>query len=242
MNFVERKINNFYRIIDKAMNKYKKHYISCSWGKDSILVVHLIISRYPDTTIIFMNSGYALSDIYKFRDYYLKEYRVKNYIELKCPHDYVELNLKYGLPSIDRSISDHEKVKNIIKKDVIDEWAIKNNYDCCFWGIRADETAGRKKLLRKYGLLYRTSEIAKCSPIGWWGNNDVWNIIDCLNIPYSKIYDKELKPFFTRDTIKNGGYLTTDKANKGRIIWLKKFYPTDYEKLFSKFIEVKKYV
>lgn len=242
MNFLKRKINNFYKVIDKAMNKYKKHYISCSWGKDSILVVHLIISKYPDTKVVFMNSGYALSDIYKFRNYYLKEYGIKNYIELKCPHDYAKLNIQYGLPSIDRSISDHEKVKNIIKKDVIEEWAVENNFDCCFWGIRADETAGRKKLLRRHGLLYKVSNIAKCSPIGWWSNEDVWNIIDYYGLPYSEIYNKEMKPFFIRNNIKNGGYLTTDKANQGRLIWLKKFYPDDYNKLSSMFEEVKRYV
>ena len=242
MNFVERKLNKFYEIVDKAFLEYKKHYISCSWGKDSILTAHLILNRYHDATVVFMNSGYALSDIYNFRDYYLNKFGIKNYVELKCSHDYAELNLKYGLPSIDRTISDHEKVKNIIKKDVIEEWAIENNYDCCFWGIRADETAGRKNLLRRFGLLYKISEIAKCSPIGWWNNEDIWNIIDILNIPYSKIYDKEMKPFFTRNTIKNGGYLTTDKANQGRLIWLKKFYPDDYNKLSSKFNEVRTYV
>lgn len=242
-SWIERKIIKAYKEIERAFEIYKQPYLSCSWGKDSSVVMYLVTTSYPDTPVVFMDSGYANPDTYKFRDWYLENLGLENYHEVKCPEDYIELNLKYGLPSIDRSKSDHEKVKQIVKKDVLDEYAIKNGWDCCIWGIRAEETKGRRALLRSRGLLYETkSGIGKCSPIGWWTGQDLWLAIDSLKIPYSDIYDKEMPPFFTRKTISNSGWLTTDGAERGKVVWLKRFYPEQYKKLKKIFPEVTSYV
>lgn len=239
--WISRKIDIVYELLNECYFNYKP-YISCSWGKDSGLVMHLALKLFPEIPVVYMNSGYALSDTYKFRDWYLENIGIKYYYEVPCPEDYVELCLKYGLPNIDRTPSDHEKVKNIIKKDVLDDFAKSKGWNCCIWGIRAEETAGRRALLRQRGLLYEASGMIKCSPIGWWKGTEVWEAIDALNIPYNPIYDKEMPPFFTRSTIKNSGWLTTDKANQGRLVWLKKFYLDEYIKLKKAFPEVQSYV
>lgn len=240
--WINKKLIKAYSIVEECFNTYEKPYISCSWGKDSSLTMYIVTQLYPDTPVVFMDSGYAMSDTYKFRDWYLENVGIKNYHEVKCPEDYIELNLKYGLPSIDRTQSDHEKVKTIIKKDVLDDFAKEQGWDCCIWGIRAEETVGRRALLRQRGLLYESNGIGKCSPIGWWKGREVWEAIDSLNIPYNPLYDKEMPPFFTRSTNKNSGWLTTDKANQGRLVWLKRFYPQEYEDIRRLFPEVSNYV
>lgn len=241
-SWINKKLIKAYRVLEECYSKYSTPYVSCSWGKDSSLVMHLVNVTEPSTPVVFMDSGYAMSDTYKFRDWYLENIGIENYHEVPCPEDYIELNLKYGLPSIDRTQSDHEKVKQIIKKDVLDEYAKKQGWDCCIWGIRAEETRGRAILLRQKGLLYESNGIGKCSPIGWWKSKDVWLAIDALNIPYNPLYDKEMPPFFTRETNKNSGWLTTDKANKGRVTWMKRFYPEEYKELLELFPEVNNYV
>lgn len=241
--WINKRLIKAYEVLDDCYSKYSSPYVSCSWGKDSSLVMYLVTKLNPDTPVVFMDSGYAMSDTYRFRDWYLENIGIKNYHEVKCPEDYIELNLKYGLPSIDRSHSDHEKVKQIIKKDVLDDYAIRQGWDCCIWGIRAEETRGRRILLRNKGLLYETEKgIGKCSPIGWWKAQDLWLAIDSLNIPYNPLYDKEMPPFFTRETISNSGWLTTDRADHGKILWMKKFYPEEYRRLAKLFPEVKYYV
>lgn len=241
--WITNKLIKAYELLEECYSRYSAPYISCSWGKDSSLVMYIVTQKFPETPVVYMNSGYAMSDTYKFRDWYLKNIGIQNYFEVPCPADYVELCLKYGLPSIDRTNSDQEKVKKIIKKDVLDEFAKEKGWDCCIWGIRAEETAGRKALLRQRGLIYDTEHgIAKCAPIGWWKGREVWEAIDSLKIPYNPIYDKEMPPMFTRASIKNSGWLTTDKANQGRLVWLKKFYPDEYAKLVKIFPQVKGYV
>jgi 3'-phosphoadenosine 5'-phosphosulfate sulfotransferase (PAPS reductase)/FAD synthetase len=204
--------------------------------------MYLALSVSSDIPVVYMNSGYALSDTYKYRDWYIDNIGIKNYYEVPCPEDYIELCLKYGLPSIDRTSADHDKVIKIIKKDILDEYAREQGWNCCIWGIRAEETRGRKILLKQRGLLYNQNGIAKCSPIGWWKGIDVWAAIDALKIPYNPIYDRIMPPFFTRETIKNSGWLTTDKATKGRLVWLKRYYYNDYIKLLQLFPEVQFYV
>lgn len=239
---ITKKLIAAYTMLEECYQKYSAPYVSCSWGKDSSLVMYLVNQTMPDIPVVFMNSGYALSDTYAFRDWYLKHVGIKNYYEVQAPADYIELNLKYGLPSIDRSAADQERVKRIIKKDVLDEFAKEQGWDCCIWGIRAEETRGRRVLLRTRGLLYESNGIGKCSPVGWWKGQDVWEAIDSIGIPYNKLYDNIMPPFFTRETNKNGGWLTTDKATSGRVVWLKKFYPEHFEKLCELFPEVKNYV
>lgn len=239
--WIRRKIAKVDELINECFNNYKP-YISCSWGKDSSLVLFLAHRLFPEIPVIYMNSGYAMSDTYKFRDWYLENIGIKEYYEIPCPEDYIELNLKYGLPSIDRTESDHKKVIEIIKKDVLDEFAKSKGFNCCIWGIRAEETAGRRALLRKRGLIYDAGGMVKCSPIGWWKGAEVWTAIEALNIPYNPIYDKIMPPYFTRESIKNSGWLTTDKANRGRVMWMKKFYPEEYNKLQKLFPEVRHYV
>lgn len=240
--WITSKLINAYKVLDECYETYSTPYVSCSWGKDSSVVMYLVTQSNPDIPVVFMNSGYAMSDTYKFRDWYLKNIGIRNYHEVKCPEDYIKLNLKYGLPSIDRTQSDHEKVKKIIKNNVLDNYAKEQGWDCCIWGIRAEETRGRAILLRQKGLLYESNEIGKCSPIGWWKGKDVWETIDFLKIPYNPLYDNELPPYFTRTTNKNSGWLTTDKANRGRVVWLKRFYPEEYEKILRLFPEVQSYV
>lgn len=241
-SWIEKKLIKAYKLLDECYSKYSAPYVSCSWGKDSSLTMYLVTQNSPNIPVVYMDSGYAMEDTYRFRDWYLKNIGIKNYYEVPCPADYIELCLKYGLPSIDRSQADHEKVKKIIKKDVLDEFAKSKGWNCCIWGIRAEETAGRRALLRKRGLLYDAAGMAKCSPIGWWKGREVWEAIDSIGIPYNPIYDKEMLPMFTRESIKNSGWLTTDKANQGRLVWLKRFYPDEYYKLEKLFPEVKGYV
>lgn len=242
-SWISNKLIKAYQVLEECYSKYSTPYVSCSWGKDSSLVMYMVNAFEPDTPVVYMDSGYAMSDTYKFRDWYLKNIGIKNYYEVPCPEDYIELNLKYGLPSIDRQQSDQDKVIKIIKKDVLDEFAKNQGWNCCIWGIRAEETKGRRHLLAKRGLLYETKDgMGKCSPIGWWKGPDVWQAIDCLGIPYNPLYDNEMPPYFTRATNKNSGWLTTDKARKGRLVWLKRFYPMEYMRLRELFPEVSKYV
>lgn len=241
-SWINKKLIKSYETVEKCFDRYKQPYISCSWGKDSSLTMYIVTRAHPETPVIYMNSGYAMKDTYKFRDWFLENVGIENYYEVKCPEDYIKLNLKYGLPSIDRTETDQEKVKKIIKKDVLDDFAREHGWDCCIWGIRAEEAPGRRILLRKKGLLYESNGIGKCSPIGWWKGREVWEAIDSLNIPYNPLYDKEMPPFFTRATIKNSGWLTTDKANQGRLVWMKRFYPNEYEKIKKLFPEVRNYV
>lgn len=241
-SWIGRKLIKAYEVLEECYSRYSAPYVSCSWGKDSSLVMYLVTQVNPDTPVVFMNSGYMMSDTYKFRDWYLENVGIKNYYEVPCPEDYIKINLQYGLPSIDRTQSDHEKVKKIIKSDVLDEFAKSKGWDCCIWGIRAEETKGRAVLLRNRGLIYDSNGIGKCSPIGWWKAKEVWEAIDALKIPYNPLYDKVMPPFFTRETNKNSGWLTTDKATRGRLVWMKKFYPEEYEKIEKLFPEVRNYV
>lgn len=222
----KKKVEKAKELIKKTLNECKNPYISTSWGKDSTVVMDLVHNEDPTVPIVYMDSGYAMPDTYEYRDRYLAQSKA-HYYEIKCPQDYLDLSLKYGLPHIDRTQKDHDKIIKMIKGEPITDFAKSKGFDCCFWGIRADETRGRAYLLKKYGLNHND----KCAPIGFWTTYDIWAYILSKDIDYNTLYDKEIPPAITRYNIKNSGWLTTDNIHKGRLLWLKRFYPDIFDKL-----------
>lgn len=53
-------------------------------------------------------------------------------------------------------------------------------------GVRAPESARRKKLWREYQFKLGSEYLA---PLCYWTNEDVWNYIKSRNLPYCKLYD-----------------------------------------------------
>jgi phosphoadenosine phosphosulfate reductase len=194
----------------------------------------------PDIMIVFMNSGYDLPDLYETRDRVLKEWRIENYTEIPSPIDYISLLEQYGMRNINRTEEQQKEVVQLIKKDNIAGWARKEGYDGFFWGMRCDESVGRKIYLRKNGAIHAIAGITRVSPLMNWSNDDVWQFINEVKIPYPAFYDKT--DLITKKEIRSSGWLTTDGAHRGRIIWLKTHYPIQYHELLRRFPEVKQYV
>lgn len=236
----ETRLEKCRQTIRHGLEVMQKPYLSCSWGKDSVLTLWLVRQVNESIPVVFMDSGYAFPETYQLRDRLLAEWNIQNYIEIPPNIDYFDLCQIYGLPGIDRTDATQKKVVDLLKKNKANSWAQGHGYDGHFWGLRADESRGRRVLLRKNGLLYQgKTGLWRCSPIGWLSTREVWDIIFEQEIPYSGIYDRtQLIP---REKIRNSGWLTTDGAADGRIVWLKRHYPELYFRLVAEFPQVKSY-
>lgn len=231
-------LNKCLHIIEQGLSNYNAPYVSMSWGKDSILLYHLIQLIDKTIPVIFVDSGYCLPDTYIIRDKLLKIWK-PIYHELKQPTDYVELSKVIGLPH-ERDSSVQGKAVKILKKSFLDEFALDNSLDLCFWGIRTDESKGRFRMFRKNGYFITSTEVHKCHPIALLTQQQLWYFYDKFNIPKNEIYNKTkfLKPF----QIRNTGWVSTDGANQGRLQWLRYYYPEHYIKLQKEFPTIKRNV
>ena len=238
----KRRIEKAQEIITLGLKIIKKPYLSCSFGKDSIVLLHLVLQQSPDIPVVFINSNYCFPDTYQVRDAFVSDYKI-NLVEISQPYDYLEIIKQYGLPQ-ERSKAQQNKVVNLLKKDLANEWAWNNGHNGNYWGLRKEEASGRRWLLNTKGSLFwaKNARLWRCSPLADWMWEDVWAYIHEQGIPYSGIYDKT---GFVEDPrqIRNTSYITTDGANlNGRVAWLKYYYPELFDKVAKNIPELRRYV
>lgn len=230
-----KKIMQSQRIIADALKVMRNPYVSLSWGKDSEALVHLVIQQAPNILVLFVNSGYAYPETYELRDRLVSEWNL-NYKEISSKnaewYDYlkerglcVELGPRPGI---------RNKVKHI-------EQATKEN-DGVFFGLRKDESNGRRINLLMRSSLYQTKDGKwHCAPLANWSARDVWAYIISNELPYNGVYD-HCDDDFPRESLRNGSWITTVGANySGRIFWLRRYYPRLYNEFVKHFPEIKSY-
>lgn len=235
----ENKIKFAKEIIVESMKIAKKPFLSMSWGKDSAFLLFLFKEMNIDIDVIFLNSNYCCPDTYEYRDRIIKEWNIQKYIELKQEIDYMDLCKEFGLPS-ERTKQEEKKVRQKIKIDTLNDYAINNNYDLCFWGIRMDESKGRKYFVLRYGDITTNQQVNKSSPIARIKLNELFYFYDYYNIPLNPIYTKT--KFLKREQIRNSGWISILGAENGKVKWLQYYYPEQFQKLVKEFPEVRKYV
>lgn len=218
-----------WRRIDNAMNTGRKFYFSFSGGKDSTVLLDMVLHAIPMIPVLHVESGYSLPDAVEFVGK-IKDRLGDQFHEIGVPMDYLQLCREFGLPHT-RSSAAQKRVVKMIKKDNIGEWAQSNGFTGVFWGIRSDESRGRAMLnaCHPNGVLDHRN-ILRVAPLAQWTSADVWAYIAENNIEYNHLYDRE-NCGMTRETIRNTGWLSTDGENRGRIEWLRRNYPTYYARV-----------
>jgi len=236
----QKKIQNAISVIEAALAKLGLWAISCSYGKDSLVLLDLVFSVRP-CTVMFKDSGYCLSETYETMNECEKRYGYKTQVK-RQDLSWEELLDAYGLPGINRTESQQKRVVQLIKKDVLSDFAKELGIQGVFWGLRSQEARGREMLLKSKGhtFLNETSGLWYCAPLYNWTADDVWAYIISRELPYPKFYDYP-QGDKDRNWIRNTGWASTDGAAEGRIIWLKKHYPELYKRLAERYPEIRSY-
>jgi len=204
-------------------------YVSWSGGKDSTVMLHLVRRIAPDIDVLYMSSGYTLPDTAVLIERLRHEWNLHLHV-LDAPIDYIELCRTFGLPHT-RSRVSQKKVVKILKKDQASAWASSHGFDGLFWGIRAEESVGRAAMCRALPRGLRDGKgVLRLAPIAEWSAEDVWAYTLTESIAYSGLYDRE-NCGFTREMLRNTGWLSTDGAAYGRLEWLRMNYPEQFQKV-----------
>jgi 3'-phosphoadenosine 5'-phosphosulfate sulfotransferase (PAPS reductase)/FAD synthetase len=149
-------------------------YVAVSWGKDSVVMLHLCQQIKPD--IIAVNYGSSEQDI------------VDNYSEVintylqRFPTDYKEL---IGLPEW---ANDSNTVQDRCNQ------ILEGTHTLAFVGLRAEESKNRKRSILQNGLIhqYKAGKYKghyRVCPLGWWTWRDIWGYTIVNNLPYLNSYD-----------------------------------------------------
>jgi 3'-phosphoadenosine 5'-phosphosulfate sulfotransferase (PAPS reductase)/FAD synthetase len=147
--------------------------VSVSWGKDSIVMLHLIQQIEPGIAAI--NIGDSLEDLQD------------NYSEVS--QNYCD---RFS-PAYTRYLYDEVKDGGFFAQIQ----KIYEAYPVIFVGCRAQENKRRAAAIKRFGVIhqYQTGSNAgkwRSFPLAYWSWQEVWAYI-CLNdLPYLRSYDHEL--------------------------------------------------
>jgi 3'-phosphoadenosine 5'-phosphosulfate sulfotransferase (PAPS reductase)/FAD synthetase len=215
LNLNEKIILSKYKIKEFKDN-VQDIFVSFSGGLDSLVLLHLTRSLYPNTPAVFANTGLEFPEIREF----VKTFQ--NVITIRPKKSFKEIIEKYGYPVISKENSQilydikhlnqgksREKRRNQLPQEYhyLTVAPFKISHLCCIYlkkqpfkiyiketnsfpliGTRTEESKLRETAYLKHGC---NNFIKKSStPLAFWNNKDIWEYIHQNNIQYCKLYDQ----------------------------------------------------
>jgi len=188
-------------LIKQAIERYGEHIVvACSFGKDSIVVLHMALKYDPNIKVMFNNTGVEFPETIKYKNKIVKEWDL-NIIETKPIKTFWECIDQYGVPGI--------RVKNkgsnvpmcctYCKEKPAINYYKKHKTIAVMTGITAEESRQRSLLIKRYdnhiefcGQRYyaKTQSLWKLHPLAYWTEKEVWSYIKNNNIPINPVYTK----------------------------------------------------
>lgn len=229
----------FHRHVDFALREVEKAsrsgnaIVSTSWGKDSVALCHLALGL----PMVHLQSPYELPG-----GEHVVQWFIDNGAEIhtvrtrKSLQEYIDWLREFGLGYERES---HAKVGRTRKASEVTVWATEHGYDVNLLGMRAEESAIRRRLFRKRGATYqRVDERWISNPLAWWSVRDVWAYLVSRDLPWHRLYDCESFGV-TREKLRNCGWLTVQgDITDWRIPWLRRHFPDEFERLSEHFPRV----
>lgn len=163
--------------------------VSCSWGKDSMVVLSLCRESNPDIAVVYENTCIDYPEVYPFRDRMVKEWDL-NLVETKPEIGYFQIpgpranGVKNG-HNTDRCC-ETLKIKPFQK--VLKKFGWR--YD--FTGMTAFESRQRAMRLCELGDYYyhKTDGVWRVQPLAFWTPSEVWRYTKKMGIPVCPSYKK----------------------------------------------------
>jgi len=222
--------------ISRCLSIAKKPVVSFSGGKDSCVMLDLVLEQAPDTDVVFYDSGAEFPETYEVIDKACERYNKAIKI-IEPEWNMIDL-IKYkyqegGDPDF--------KYELVLKPSSFA--AEKFGYDMFFVGLRKEESKGRFfALTRMNDCFYWNKErrYYLAYPLRHVSSESVFAYMRAHGLPAHPIYDDERirVPRFERRVSAWAGDV---QSRHGRYMWLKITHPDIYEKLIS-LIEEAKYL
>ncbi|MDH5694699.1 MAG: phosphoadenosine phosphosulfate reductase family protein [Gammaproteobacteria bacterium] len=231
---IHSKINSARDLVEKVLAKHEKPVVACSFGKNSMVVLHMVWQFKPDVHVLFNDTLMEYPDTYKFKREVTQKWQL-NIIETKPNKTFWWIVENYGFPLFSRK-GHADPSKNCcryLKEYPIDRVLRKHKFDLYFTGLSRHESRLREFSAKKYGNYFysKRSKHWKCHPIQDWTNEDIWKYHKIYDIPHNTLYDKTPPNGFD---LRTGCWCCTIPIRYGKIEFLRMNYPHLWKLLLSK--------
>lgn len=217
--------------------------VSVSWGKDSVVVLHLASQVLPECKAVnvrYPHWAERLADHDRVRDETLAMLPSVQYRETLCPGMW-QMYEKHGLGGEGQADS-NQAVAEFGREfqSAIDRLTRESAIDGHFVGMRADESYNRTRLVRMRGKEYAKANGENiCLPLAGWSGTDIWAYHILHDLPHLRIYDM---PADTRERQRSEMAMGSTKnrilAAHGEYAAWRKCYPREYQAWIERWPEL----
>ncbi|MFT5703766.1 MAG: sulfate adenylyltransferase subunit 2 [Rickettsiales bacterium] len=203
-------------IIREAMAEFENPVFLYSIGKDSTVLLHLILKAFyplkPTFPVLHVDTGWKFKEMIEFRNKTAKNFDLNL---LVCQN---QQGLKDGINPFDHG----SKHTDIMKTGALKQALNKYRFDCAFGGARRDEEKSRAKerifsfrnefhawdaknqrpeLFNNFNTKINKDQSIRVFPLSNWTEIDIWQYIHQENIELVPLYFAKSRPVVVRDGI-----------------------------------------
>ena len=167
------KIEHSKNLIKEAIEKYPRIAVAVSWGKDSMVLLHLVRQIKPDIPVFTVVTPFKPKETLEFKDRIIKEWNlnIREYRSREKP-----------IPGLWQT--DPDECCRIFKVEPTRE-AVKD-LDAWLTGLR--KTEGRTR--QDYKEVEVRGNLVKINPILEWTELDIWKYSALYNVPQNPLYKR----------------------------------------------------
>jgi phosphoadenosine phosphosulfate reductase len=233
-HFLER-LESSKQLVKKALSEHEDPIVACSFGKDSMAVLHLVRQFKPDVKVLWNNTLVEYPDTYQFARCITKEWNLHVY-EAKPQKTFWQIVSELGWPIYPRDTAGKQQeptrhcCKELKKLPTL-RLLRRYKWDLYFTGLTRHESRLREFSARRYGDYFYSKEwkIWKCHPILDWTTEDVWEYHREFDLPYNPLYDKN--EVAIRGGIRTGCWPCPQAIRYGKLQHLRFYYPRLFQLL-----------
>jgi len=168
MKFTD-KVKSATKLIKWAVAKYPRLAVACSFGKDSMVVLHLCLQVKPDIEVFSVMTPFKFPETFKYKDTITRKFG---------------LNIKTYMQNNNTPLyeTDVEKCCDFYKVEPT-KWALKDK-DAWITGLRRTEGKTRTD----YDFVEEKGGLLKINPILDFTELDVWRYLALNQIPVNPLY------------------------------------------------------
>lgn len=192
--------------IKQFHRREKPHYVAVSWGKDSVVLLHLFRAAHYSPKVIYVRQlDNENPDSLKVRDLFLERF----------PHtDYEEVAYSYR----DAEPSWFKDDKPYRWYQILKE--LQRKYGCHVTGIRADESSKRKRRCCVFGM----ETIYSFAPMSWMRCADVFAYHQLFGLPVHPNYAMLGGGRWDRSRLRVTAIGNIEGTGIGRREWEREYY------------------
>lgn len=234
MTTFEAKVEAAREFVENLIKRHSKPVVACSFGKNSMVVLHPVRQFEPDVCVLFNDTLVEYPDSYDFKDYICKEWDLR-LIETKPTKTFWWVVEKYGFPTFSRKghRDASKSCPRYLKEYPSQRIQRQYRFDLYFTGLSRHESRLREFSARKYGAYFysKRNKHWKCHPILNWTESDVWQYHNRYDMPHNPIYDKKAPSGFH---IRTACWCCTIPIKYGKLEFLRMNYPELWRLILGK--------